>query len=99
MSATLTDEPKVSAPEKWGPAALDQIREARRRHQETIAAPRYEWIRSNCYFSYPLKRSIHFVVEPNKRVLEVRCETGELLASVSPSYGVGVEISDAMVEA
>ena len=99
MSATLTDEPKVSAPGNWGPAALDHVREARRRHQETIAARRYEWIRSNGYFYDHLKRAIQFVVEPNKRVLEVRCETGELLASVSPSYGVGVEICDAMIEA
>jgi hypothetical protein len=99
MSTILTDEPQVSAPENWGPAALDHVREARRRHQESIAARRYEWIRSNGYFYDHLKRAIQFVVEPNKRVLEVRCETGELLASVSPSYGVGVEISGAMVEA
>jgi len=31
-------------------------------------------------------------------VLEIRCETGHLLASLEPSYGVGVEISGAMVE-
>ena len=99
MSATLTDEPKVSAPENWGPAALDQVREARRRHQSAIAARRYEWVRSNAYFYDHLNRAIQYVVEPNKRVLEVRCETGELLASVAPSYGVGVEISDAMTEA
>jgi|tagenome__1003787_1003787.scaffolds.fasta_scaffold20988718_2 hypothetical protein len=99
MSATLTDEPKVSASENWGPAALDQVRKARRLHQSTIAGRRYEWIRSNGYFYDHLKRAIQFVVEPNKRILEVRCETGELLASVAPSYGVGVEISDAMSEA
>src|SRR5436305_6020570 len=98
MSATLTGEPEVSVPENWGPTALDQVREARRHHQETIAARRYEWIRSNRYFYDHLKRAIQFVVEPNKRVLEVRCETGELLASVAPSYGVGVEISNAMAE-
>src|SRR3954464_10380195 len=99
MSATLTDEPKVSASENWGPAALDQVRKARRLHQSTIAGRRYEWIRSNGYFYDHLKRATQFVVEPNKRILEVRCETGELLASVAPSYGVGVEISDAMSEA
>jgi len=97
MTAEL--EPKVSVPENWGPAALDQVRAARRHHQETIAARRNEWIRSNGYFYDYLKRALQFVIEPNKRVLEVRCETGELLASVVPSYGVGVEISDAMVEA
>jgi hypothetical protein len=100
MTPTTADiEPEISAPENWGPAALDQVRAARRQHQETIAARRNEWIRSNGYFYDYLKRALQFVIEPNKRVLEIRCETGELLASVVPSYGVGVEISNAMVEA
>jgi Glycosyl transferase family 2/Methyltransferase domain len=100
MSATTTSaEPEVSVPDNWGLAALDHIREARRLHQQAIAARRHEWIRSNGYFYNYLKRALQFVVEPHKRVLEVRCETGDLLASVAPVYGVGVEISDAMVEA
>lgn len=91
-------EPEISAEKGWGPAALDEIREARRRHQAAIAARRDNWIRSNRYFYERLKRALRFIVEPHKRVLEIRCETGHLLASVSPSYGVGVEISEAMVE-
>jgi len=82
----------------WGPDALDEIREARRKHQEATAERRDKWIHSNRYFYDRLKRVLKYIIEPRKRVLEIRCETGQLLASVKPSYGVGVEISEAMVE-
>lgn len=82
----------------WGPDALAEVREARRKHQETIAADRDEFIRSNRYFYDHLKRVLQFIVEPGKHVLDVRCETGHLLAAVRPAYGVGVDISEAMVE-
>jgi ubiquinone/menaquinone biosynthesis C-methylase UbiE len=38
-----------------------------------------------------------FLVEPGRRVLEIGCGTGDLLASLSPSYGVGVDLSDEMI--
>jgi len=45
-----------------------------------------------------MKRTLQYIIEPGKRVLELRCETGHLLAATKPAYGVGVEISDAMVD-
>lgn len=86
------------AKESWGPEALEEIRRARREFQDGIAANREDWIRSNEYFYHHLKRVLQFIVESGKRVLEVRCETGHFLASVTPAYGVGVEIGEAMVE-
>ena len=94
----IATPPEVRAPQSWGPEALNDIREARRYHQAAIAEHREDWIRSNRYFYERLKRVLRFIVEPHKRVLDIRCETGHLLASVSPSYGVGIEISDAMVD-
>ena len=82
----------------WGPQALNELREARRKHQEATAERREDWIRSNRYFYGRLKRTLEFILEPGKRVLEIRCETGQFLAAVKPAYGVGVEISDVMVE-
>jgi Glycosyl transferase family 2 len=84
--------------ENWGPQALEEIRRARREFQDSIAANREDWIRSNEYFYYSLRRVLQFIVEPGKRVLAVRCETGHFLASVMPAYGVGIEIGEAMVE-
>jgi hypothetical protein len=94
----IATDPETRAPESWGPDVLNELREARREHQEASAGQRDEWIRSNRYFYDRLWKALQFVVEPGKRVLEVRCETGHQLASLTPSHGVGVEISDAMVE-
>ena len=80
-----------------GPSALDQMRDVRRKHQDTVAASRDKYISSNRYFYDRLKRLLRFIVEPQSRVLDVRCETGHLLASVLPSRGVGVEISETIV--
>jgi SAM-dependent methyltransferase len=80
-----------------GLPALDEMREARRKHQEAVAGRRSKWIRSNRYFYDRLKKLLRFIVEPGRRVLGVRCETGHLLACVSPGHGVGIEISEAMV--
>ena len=93
---TLTEErERVS---NWGVAALEEVRAARRRHQDTIAEQRSRWIAANNYFYNRLKRLLRFVVEPEKKVLEVRCLTGQLLSEVKPARGVGVEIGYRMVE-
>jgi SAM-dependent methyltransferase len=93
----IAPEQVVLKTESWGPPALDEMRDARRKHQDAVAGRRDEWIRANRYFYDCLKRLLRFIVEPHKRVLDVRCQTGHLLASVMPSYGLGVEISESMV--
>jgi hypothetical protein len=84
--------------DSWGVAALQSSRQARRELQDGIAPKRDRWIERNRYYYDHIKRMLRFIVEPNKRVLEVRCQTGGLLASVEPSYGVGVEISQRLVD-
>ena len=37
-------------------------------------------------------------MEPQKRVLSVRCDTGNLLAAVRPSDGIGIDICPEIVE-
>ncbi len=93
----IVAEQEAPASKTCGPSALNQMRDARRDYQDATAGNRDKWIRSNRYFYNRIKRLLRFIVEPNKRVLDVRCETGHLLASVSPSYGVGVEIGEGMV--
>ncbi len=83
--------------ESWGVGALRSSREARKLLQDDIAPRRDRWIERNRYYYDHIKRMLRYIVEPNKRVLELRCQTGTLLASVKPSYGVGVEISDKLV--
>jgi SAM-dependent methyltransferase len=39
------------------------------------------------------RKFMRFVIPPGKRVLELGCGQGELLASLEPSYGVGVDFA------
>src|ERR1700676_1887437 len=93
----IVREQEAPTAENWGPSALDEMRETRRKHQDALSGRRDKWILSNKYFYDRLKRLLQFIVEPHKRVLDVRCQTGHLLASVKPIYGVGAEISESMV--
>ena len=77
--------------ERWGPAALEERRERTRDHLATIAARRESWINRNKYYYELLNRLFRFLVEPEKKVLSVRCGTGNLLAVVRPSNGKGIE--------
>jgi SAM-dependent methyltransferase len=82
----------------WGLEALQSTRRARRELQDNIAQKRDRWIERNRYYYGRIERLLRFIIEPNRRVLEVRCQTGGLLAATRPSYGVGVEISQKLVE-
>lgn len=94
----FTADEEVRVPDAWGPDALEQERRVSREQQNSIAWDRDKWIRDNRYFYDRLARRLQFIIEPGKRVLELRCETGHMLASVGASYGVGVEIGEEMVE-
>ena len=38
-----------------------------------------------------------YLVNPNQRVLEIGCGMGNLLASLQPSHGVGIDFSPEMI--
>jgi len=82
----------------WGTEALRISREARRQLLDENAHQRTKSIQRNRYYHESLKRLLRYIVEPGKRVLEIRCATEHLLDALKPSYGVGVEISDKMIE-
>lgn len=94
----IVAEQETQAQKSWGPQALEEMRRASREFQDAHATQRDKWIRSNEYFYDYLKSALQFIVEPGKRVLHVRCETGHLLAAVVPEFGVGVEIGQVMVD-
>jgi len=41
--------------------------------------------------------NFRFLVQPGMRVLEIGCGTGDLLAAVEPSYGLGIDFSGEMI--
>lgn len=81
----------------WGVEALRYRREARRALQEQVAHYRDRWVRRNLYYYDSIKRLLRFIVEPGKKVLELHCQTGHLLAGADPHLGVGVEITEEML--
>ena len=50
------------------------------------------------YYHKRLQDVLQFVVPPGQRVIEIGCGQGDLLASLKPSYGVGVDFSAKMIE-
>lgn len=98
---TFQEADSQSIPETvpdWGPGALRLRNERNRKHQAIQAKSRAVWIRRNMYYYSSLARLLGHIVETGKRVLCVNCETGFLLEALKPAYGVGVDISEEMVE-
>jgi len=96
----MNDLVKERAPktESWGLAALEQRRERTRKQLAQIAGRREVWINRNRYYYELVRRLLRFLVEPRKKVLSVRCDTGSVLAAVRPSDGKGVDICAEIVE-
>lgn len=68
------------------------------RYFDALAPERDGWIRRNAYFYEEDVKYMRFLIPENSSVLEIGCGTGQLLAALKPSRGVGVDLSLAMVE-
>jgi SAM-dependent methyltransferase len=62
------------------------------------AGRRAYWKKRNRYYHRALERYFGFVIPAGARVLEIGCGTGDLLASVKPAYGAGIDFSPAMID-
>ena len=74
------------------PAAVWQFR--KREFLEYVEASLNEQDRRgkfNAAYREDDRRFMRFLIPPGKRVLELGCGRGELLAALEPSYGVGVD--------
>jgi len=65
---------------------------------DRAAARRQVWKRRNRFYHRSLEKYFSFIIPPGARVLEVGCGTGDLLAAVKPSFGVGIDFSEKMIE-
>jgi SAM-dependent methyltransferase len=74
-----------------------QYQKARRFHWDGIA----DKIRKSspaAYYHSRLTNIYQFLVTPGQKVIEIGCATGELLAALKPSLGVGIDLSGKMVK-
>lgn len=69
-----------------------------REHYDGVAAEYDRTTARSHHYHEALRTSLRQVIPAGRRVLEVGSATGDMLASVQPSYGVGVDLSPAMVE-
>jgi ubiquinone/menaquinone biosynthesis C-methylase UbiE len=77
---------------------LESPRKAAVRHlSDRLATERDRWIAKNAFYYEDDWRYMQFLVPPGQRVLELGCGTGQLLAALNPSHGVGIDISERMI--
>jgi len=65
---------------------------------DSVAEQRPRWKRKNRYYHELLKKYFSFIVPENAKVLEIGCGTGDLLASIKPTRGLGVDFSAKIIE-
>ncbi len=71
---------------------------AREDHWDSIALKKDDWKSLGGYYHRRVGEIYAHLVSPGQKVLELGCGTGELLALLKPSSGVGVEISGEMLK-
>jgi SAM-dependent methyltransferase len=65
---------------------------------DDFAVTEARWRRRNATYHRLVSRIYQSLVPPGRRVLEIGCGPGDLLAEISPSEGVGLDLSARMVE-
>ena len=65
---------------------------------ERFAPERRAWDKKNAAFHHEDRRYMQFLVQEGQRILELGSGTGELLVSLKPSQGIGIDFSARMTE-
>jgi SAM-dependent methyltransferase len=86
----MTQRPETAALRYPGGPAY---REARRKHWDTVTISADRWAGLGGFYHRRIEQIYGLIVATGQRVLEVGCGTGDLLASLKPSLGVGVDFS------
>ena len=66
-------------------------------HWDSIAQKRDRWSGMGKWYHRRLGEIYRYLVSPRQRVLEIGCGMGDLLASLKPARGVGVDFSGEML--
>lgn len=63
-----------------------------------IASSRDRWKQKSSYYHKQIEQFCKFIVPTSRRVLEIGSATGDLLASLKPEYGIGIDIANKMTK-
>src|SRR6516164_8696086 len=77
---------------------LSPRKEEIRRWSDATASQHAEWRQHAAFFHSEDLHYLKFLIPEGMRVLELGCSTGELLAALKPSFGVGVDLSASAIE-
>lgn len=66
---------------------------------DEMAPGRDRWKRKNRYYYSELEKICSRLIPPRKSVLEIGCGTGDLLHGMRPERGLGIDLSQGMVDA
>src|SRR5690348_16363267 len=91
------DEARMSIVQS-APPLLSARKEAIRSRSDAAEPERARWRRRAAFFHGEDLHYLKFLIPEGARVLEVGCCTGDLLAELKPSFGVGVDISAASID-
>jgi ubiquinone/menaquinone biosynthesis C-methylase UbiE len=83
--------------DKLRPIPISKRQKATRELYDRLAGERDEWLARNHFFYDNDRRYIQFLVPTGQRVLELGCGEGQLLRSLRPSHGVGIDLSEEMI--
>jgi len=67
-------------------------------HMDKMAGEIRQWTARNEYFHHSDRVFLRFLIPEGARILDVGCSTGDLLAALKPSHGVGIDLSERVVE-
>src|SRR5688500_4377595 len=95
MIDVLPSEPALS-PDDLDPA-MGTYRQERMAHWDAVAKWRAQGKGLGGYYHRRLEEVYRFHVPAGRRVLEIGCSDGDLLAAMKPSYGVGIDLSTEML--
>jgi len=75
----------------------ENYRQERIRHWNDVAARLNTWNGWGGYYHRRLAQVYRFLIPPGRKVLELGCGHGDLLAALKPEVGVGIDFSEEML--
>lgn len=77
--------------------AKNRYRIERMKHWDKVSSHKSRLKRPGAFYHKLLQRYYRFLIPPGLKILELGCGQGDLLASLEPSKGVGVDFSKEMI--